>query len=91
MRLKPYNIKKTIWTIEDLNEFVHYATSSKKDLTNHLKKNKEKYEDGQFIVCKYDSMKSLVPDSVKTIKSFTLEYNLEKWHPKNLIPSFIKT
>ena len=88
MQIKSRNINKTIWTIEDLNEFAHYATSSKKDLNNHLQKNKEKYEDEQFIICKYDSMKSLVPDSVQTIKSFILEYKLRKrWYPISLIQS----
>jgi hypothetical protein len=73
-----------------MNEFTHYATSSKRDLAKHLKKYKDRYNREQHIVCEYKSLRDLVPISVKTVRTFILEYNMTSvWHPKAIVQKFI--
>ena len=73
--LKKYLKERRIYTLEDMHDFVHYATSSKKDLARHIAKNKEKYIKEQHIVCEYPSVRSPVPDTVVTVKSFVVDYS----------------
>tara|TARA_E500000318_G_scaffold53851_1_gene50133 strand:+ start:7143 stop:7424 length:282 start_codon:yes stop_codon:yes gene_type:complete len=80
MRVRTYNTKKPVWTVEDLNEFVHYGTTSRKDLARYLERYKDKFNDGQYIVCYYKSIKNLVPESAVTVKTFKLQSKVkDKW------------
>lgn len=89
MKIRTYNTNKPVWTLEDTTEYVHYATSSRRDLYRHIEKNKDKYKDGQFIVCYYQTIRNLVPEDVMTMKRFILENKvISTWQrSKNLIRS----
>jgi len=86
-----YDTTRKVWTIEDLDEFAHVTTYSAQDLSKYLSKNKDKFQDGIYIVCEYSSIKSLVPDSVTTIKSFIFKHKVKsRWvRSKNMIQSLI--
>ena len=88
--LKKYLKERKVYTLEDTNDFVHYATSSKKDLARHIARNKEKYNKEQYIVCEYPSVRSLVPNTVVTVKSFVVDFNLkDTWKLGRMIRNLI--
>lgn len=90
MRHVKFNNNSPVWTIEDLTEYVVYASRSKKDLLTYIENNSTKLEGGKYIVCLYPSSRSIIPDSVKTMRRFILDNKIKKtWHPRNLIRNLI--
>lgn len=84
------HLNKKVYTLEDTNDFVHYATSSKKDLVKHIKRNQQKYTTQQYIVCEYPSVRSLVPTTVVSIKSFVVDYSTkDTWKIGKIVRSLI--
>lgn len=87
-----YKTNKAVWTVEDLTELVVFASTKRNEVISYINKNKQMFDSAGYIVCKYPSTRSLIPEDVKTVKQFILENKLKSksWRPitslmKNLI------
>jgi hypothetical protein len=88
--LKKLTTDRVIYTVEDMDEFVHYATSSPSDLARHIREHIDRYNREQHIVCEYPSTRSLIPTKVRTVKGFIAEFSIkDTWKLTKLIRSLI--
>ena len=61
------------WTIEDRDEFAVFASRSEEDIADHVGQNPELLGETEYLVCKYDSIHSIIPLDTMSLKQYMHE------------------
>lgn len=70
------DLKKStrIWSVEDVNEYTYYSSHSPHHVIDYINNNDMvKESDEAYLVCEYESSRAIVPDDVKTVRTFLLQ------------------
>ena len=61
------------WTIEDRDEFAVFASKHKEEIADHVDEHPELLGETEYLVCKYDSIQSIIPLDVVPLKQYMHE------------------
>lgn len=62
-----------VWSVEDVNEYTYFSSHSPEHVVNYINNSsKVRNNDEAYLVCEYESSRAIVPDDVKTVRTFLL-------------------
>lgn len=63
-----------VWSVEDVNEYTYFSSHSPEHVVNYINNSsKVRNNDEAYLVCEYESSRAIVPDDVKTVRTFLLQ------------------